>query len=621
MGKVTVLVSLALVLCASAPLAHGQVLWGYYPINENDFKDYSGNNHHGTPVDGAVTVADPERGWVASFNAEPAKPSRVNLGTNDPAAGGQLTVSVWVYWRGTNGNWQGIAGKSFSYDDRCWVMQLRDTDGTIQWGGSDKAALHLYSKVPLGMDEWHHVVGTADGTTARIFIDGQNQGEGASHFVPAADKANVVLGFAEDRSDYDESFNGMLDEIHIFTRGLSPDQVQALDQGTLPDFTKARSPNPENGATDVSMPLLRWTPGDKALFHNVYLGTGAALDANQLVSSKGLTPLYFSPTPFEPGKTYFWRVDEVEPDGVTVHPGDVWTFTVQALTAYAPDPCDGANDASPTPTLTWLPGQGALKHHVYFSASESAVTTGDKTADKGLVEEPAYQPGDLQQAKLYYWRVDEIGAGDKVVTGPVWSFRTFLQVDDFEAYLDVEGSAIFDTWIDGYTNKQSGSQVGYLESPFTETKIMHAGAQSMPFFYDNTQTPYYSEAERSFLSSADGTTYDVDTLVLWVRGQATNSPAPVYVALKDTHGRMGVVTNPDLTLVTLNKWTEWRIFMPQFMMTGVDLTAVKQITIGVGDRQKPAASGKGLVFFDDIHAIKTMTVDPSQIPPGMMPQP
>ena len=27
--------------------------------------------------------------------------------------------------------------------------------------------------------------------------------------------ANVTLGFAEDRSDYDESFNGLLDEIHI----------------------------------------------------------------------------------------------------------------------------------------------------------------------------------------------------------------------------------------------------------------------------------------------------------------------------------------------------------------------------------------------------------------------
>jgi len=29
----------------------------------------------------------------------------------------------------------------------------------------------------------------------------------------------VTLGFGEDRSDYDESFNGLMDEIHILTRG------------------------------------------------------------------------------------------------------------------------------------------------------------------------------------------------------------------------------------------------------------------------------------------------------------------------------------------------------------------------------------------------------------------
>ena len=141
MGKAAVLVWFVLVLCIGAPVAHSQTLWGYYPLNENDFKDYSGNGHHGTPVDGAVTVADPQRGWVASFNKEPAKPSRVNCGTNDPSAGGQLSVSAWIYWRGLNGNWQGMAGKSFSYTDRRWIFQLRDTDGFEVFFAMDPALL------------------------------------------------------------------------------------------------------------------------------------------------------------------------------------------------------------------------------------------------------------------------------------------------------------------------------------------------------------------------------------------------------------------------------------------------------------------------------------------------
>ena len=78
MRKAAALVWVTAVLGIAAPAARGQTLWAYYPINENDFMDHSGNGHNGTPVDGATTVTDPGRGWVASFNQEPEKPSRVN---------------------------------------------------------------------------------------------------------------------------------------------------------------------------------------------------------------------------------------------------------------------------------------------------------------------------------------------------------------------------------------------------------------------------------------------------------------------------------------------------------------------------------------------------------------
>ncbi len=59
-------------------------------------------------------------------------------------------------------------------------------------------------------------------------------------------------------------------------------------------------------------------------------------------------------------------------------------------------------------------------------------------------------------------------------------------------------SRIYDAWVDGVTTQASGSQVGYDESPFAEKTIVHGGAQSMPLMYDNTASPYYSEAERTF---------------------------------------------------------------------------------------------------------------------------
>jgi hypothetical protein len=613
MGKVTVLVWFVLAMCIGAPVAHGQDLWGYYPINQNDFKDYSGSGHDGTPADGAAVVADREQGWVASFVQEPNKPSRVSLGTIDPAAGGQLTVSVWAYWQGGNGKPQGIAGKSSSAEDRSWVLQLRDSDGKIEWGG----AVPILSNVALAQGQWQHVVGTCDGTTFKIFLNGQNVGEGPGHFGPGAKQANVTLGCAEDQSAVRASFNGLLDEVVIFSRAATLDQVQLLAAGTVPSFGNARNPIPANAALDVlPTTTLSWTAGDGAAFHNVYFGTYP--EPNQLVVPQGTTTVYTPAAALEPGTTYYWRVDEVEADGVTVHAGNVWCFSTQSPLAYNPSPADGANDASTAPTLTWVPGQGATQHHVYLSTSESAVTQGDKAADKGLVTEPMYKPGELQATKIYYWRVDEVISATEVRTGTMWSFRTCVPVDDFEKYDTLQGTSVFDTWVDGYTNKTSGSVVGYEETTtwtYCETQIVHGGQQSMPFEYNNVGPFYYSEAEQEFPAAQGGDTYDVDTLVLWVRGQVTNSPAPLYIALKDVHGMVGRIPYPDPNVVTSTQWTEWRIFMPQFMMTGLDLSAIKKIMIGVGDPQSTTPGGKGLIFIDDIHAIKTMTFDPSMMMP------
>ena len=601
MGKATVLVWLTLVVCVAAPVAQGQTLWGYYPINENDFKDYSGNGHNGTPVDGAVTVADPERGWVASFNKEPAKPSRVNCGTNDPSAGGQLTVSAWLYWRGLNGNWQGIAGKSFSYTDRRWVLQLRDTDGMIQWGGADNANLHIFSTVAPAADEWQHVVGTCDGTTSKVYINSKIVGEGPGRFNPGAAGANVTLGFGEDRSDYDESFNGLMDEIHILTRGLSLDQVKGIAQGIVPAFTTAREPNPANGATGVAMPLFRWTAGDGARFHNIYMGTTAELGQVQLVGPRSVLAMYYHTAPLEPGKTYYWRVDEIENDGVTIHAGDVWSFTTQALTAYGPNPANGANTVSPAPVLAWLPGQAAAKHQVYFSTDPEAVKQGAAGADKGVLTETTFTPGPLQGATTYYWRVDEIGAGGATQKGPAWSFTTILPVDDFESYTDQAGSEIFTAWADGFADgfKSSGSTVGNDPAPFAEQKIVHGGKQSMPLDYNNVKSPFYSEAEQTFATAQDWTINGVDTLVLYVRGRATNGPASVYVTLKDASNRAFTVSYPDPAVLTLSKWTEWKIPLSDF--AGVSLTRIKKIVIGVGDKSQSAPGSAGLIYVDDIH--------------------
>jgi hypothetical protein len=186
---------------------------------------------------------------------------------------------------------------------------------------------------------------------------------------------------------------------------------------------KATDPRPADGATGVTVPLLQWTKGATAVFHNVYLGTTPELGQEELVATRTVPPLFFYTVALQPGVVYYWRVDEVDANG-TVHTGDTWHFTALAMSASNPSPADGATGVDPAVKLTWSPGANALTHNVYFSTDEGLVAEGAVAAFKGTLVAPVYDPGILQLGTKYFWRVDEVVGRVTVNLGWVWSFTT-----------------------------------------------------------------------------------------------------------------------------------------------------------------------------------------------------
>ena len=92
-------------------------------------------------------------------------------------------------------------------------------------------------------DRWHHLVGVGDSDSARLYIDGSlvatSTGGVSNINVPGA---NFRIGYENTRPSY---FNGTIDEVRIYNRALTADEIREHYHGhTHTNFSPSPPPPP-----------------------------------------------------------------------------------------------------------------------------------------------------------------------------------------------------------------------------------------------------------------------------------------------------------------------------------------------------------------------------------------
>jgi len=607
-------VNLVLIGVVEADISTGLV--GHWPL-DGDGTDVSGNDLHGT-INGNVVSAPDRMGYPDSAMSFPGEASS-HVKVGDPEElqiTGEMTLAAWVFLNIANQNNGRIIAKSGGGGQRSWSLNVEFNSGGVTHPATFQVALNgstnmsVLDTQPLPTDEWAHMAGVyRPGEQTEIYVNGELRNTNTTN-IPAGQHSDnglpVLIGARNACSNC--GWNGFIDEARVYARALSADDITELVAFHPAPRVKAWGPEPADGASDVLIPLLKWNPGVTGVLHDVYFGTDPNLGPEDLAQSRAPLTIHYYASGITPGTTYYWRIDEIEADMTTVHTGDVWSFTAMPYTAYLPTPADGETDVSPDPNLSlaWHAGREAIEHHLYFGDSFDDVNTAGADADKGTMKEATFVLADaLEPLTTYHWRVDETAAGGTVRAGQIWAFATFLAVEDFEAYTDEEGSRIYETWIDGWTN-DTGSTVGNIEAPFAEQTIVHDGSQSMPLDYNNVNPPYYSEAERSWSTVQNWTENDAGALVLSVRGRTGNGDDTLYVAVEDSSGNTGIAICPEAGVFKATQWIEWDIPLDEFSSAGVNLSTVKKMYVGVGDRNAPVKGGAGRIYIDSIRITKLL---------------
>jgi hypothetical protein len=132
---------------------------------------------------------------------------------------------------------QGTLSKHFYYNSYGWEMRLKSPSLAIQWYEDNTWKIYSASS-GVTLDGWHYVVGVRRGTTLEIWIDGVLKGTG---YIPAYVNSDTTAPFTigvRSAADYGWA-KGIIDEIRIYNRALSEEEIKFLYEEGLKKLTRS----------------------------------------------------------------------------------------------------------------------------------------------------------------------------------------------------------------------------------------------------------------------------------------------------------------------------------------------------------------------------------------------
>lgn len=191
-------------------------------------------------LNGSATWVSPGydgTGYAVNFDGSNG---RIDLGTWDPSEGtGHLGLSAWIRWSGDlSVDHQGIIGKRSAWGNTNAMRWFLETDplGRLGFRQYWEAGVDLFSEEGIlnpFIGKWAHVAVSFDGTDVVIYLNGAEVASGP--FV-LADMPDAGIGIGNTHGGGGgETFSGDIDEVQIYNRALSAEEVAYLADLTKGD--------------------------------------------------------------------------------------------------------------------------------------------------------------------------------------------------------------------------------------------------------------------------------------------------------------------------------------------------------------------------------------------------
>jgi hypothetical protein len=188
-------------------------LVAYYPLDGN-IEDYSGLNNHGTNYGAVESIG--VRSGAYSFDGID---NYISL-PDDIGYTTQVSAFAWFKSLGA-----AAGGYHIIFGGQELEISI-PTSGEIRAGIYTSARYVSNHGSGLLDGDWHHVGLTYDGSIKRAYIDGSYVGQQSAPDALVYSFANRVLGKYGSNTTY--WANGLIDEVRIYNRALTEQEIQIL---------------------------------------------------------------------------------------------------------------------------------------------------------------------------------------------------------------------------------------------------------------------------------------------------------------------------------------------------------------------------------------------------------
>ncbi|MEQ9324682.1 MAG: LamG domain-containing protein [Polyangiaceae bacterium] len=208
--------SYADIIVADAPIAY----WRLGERSGTTVMDMVGSAH-GVVEDG-VTVGVPGLVATSGDTAFEFDVGRVNVGTGFEFPATSFSLELWLRTDVINGGFDRILDGKWANADgtQGWDLHIQDTQGLTFEMVRDTQFSGAHTFIPA--NEILHVVATFDGTVQRLYVDGMLVDIDTTPVVLADGSDELLIG-----GRTSQPFDGVLDDVSLWDRPLSADEVAA----------------------------------------------------------------------------------------------------------------------------------------------------------------------------------------------------------------------------------------------------------------------------------------------------------------------------------------------------------------------------------------------------------